>query len=147
MVGELRVADIFCVALLDEQQYLIYRVVASYLTFVSFINVLFNTSSWNCHQQCSVPCANILHWANVCFSAHAISQPRRLWTHNQRNVSTGLGMLQVRKNVISLLKCSGSSAHLRTLEGTQVTRESARFDNNDSESKSQVGLLKFPEEN
>jgi len=45
MVGELRVADIFCVALLDEQQYLIYRVVASYLTFVSFINVLFNTSS------------------------------------------------------------------------------------------------------
>jgi len=28
-----------------------------------------------------------------------------------------------------------------------VTRESARFDNNDSEPKSQVRLLKFPEEN
>ena len=49
-------------------------------------------------------------------------------------------MLQVRKNVISLRKCSGGSAHLRTLEGTQVTRESARFDNNDSEPKSQVSL-------
>jgi len=48
------------------------------------------------------------------------------------------GMLQVRKNEISLRKCFGSSAHLRTLEGTLVTRESARFDNNDSEPKSQV---------
>jgi len=28
-----------------------------------------------------------------------------------------------------------------------VTRESVRFDNNDSESKSQVRVLKFPEEN
>jgi len=33
------------------------------------------------------------------------------------------GLLQVRKNEISLPKCSGSSAHLRTLEGTLVTRE------------------------
>ena len=48
------------------------------------------------------------------------------------------GMLQVRKNEISLRECSGSSAHLRTLEGTLVARESARFDNNDSEPKSQV---------
>jgi len=51
------------------------------------------------------------------------------------------GMLQVRKNEISLRKCSGSSAHLRILEGTLVTRESARFDSNDSEPKSQVRLL------
>jgi len=51
------------------------------------------------------------------------------------------GMLQVRKNEISLRKCSGTSAHLRTLGGTLVTRKSARFDNNDSEPKSQVGLL------
>jgi len=29
---------------------------------------------------------------------------------------------------------------------TSVTRESARFDNNDSEPKAQVRLLKFPEE-
>jgi len=42
------------------------------------------------------------------------------------------GMLQVRNNEISLRKCSGGSAQLRTLEGTLVTRESARFDNNDS---------------
>jgi len=48
------------------------------------------------------------------------------------------GMLQVRKNEISLRKCSGSSAHLRILEGTLVTRESARFNNNDSEPESQV---------
>jgi len=59
------------------------------------------------------------------------------------------GMLQVHKNAISLRKCSGGSAQLLTLEGTLVTRESARFDNNhyDSEPKSQVRLLKFPEEN
>jgi len=57
-------------------------------------------------------------------------------------------MLYVRKNEISLLKCSGGSAQLRTLEETLVvTKESARCDNNDSEPKSQVRLLKFPEEN
>ena len=50
-------------------------------------------------------------------------------------------MLQVRKNKISLRKYSGGSAHLRILEETLVTRESARFDNNDSEPKSQVRLL------
>jgi len=43
---------------------------------------------------------------------------------------------------ISLRKCSGGSADLRTSEGTLVTRESARFDK-DIETKSQVGLLKF----
>ena len=32
---------------------------------------------------------------------------------------------------------------VRTLEGTLVTRESARFDNNDSEPKSLVSLLKL----
>jgi len=50
------------------------------------------------------------------------------------------GMLQVRKNEISLRKCSGGSAHLRTLERALVTSEPARFDNNhyDSEPKSQV---------
>jgi len=51
------------------------------------------------------------------------------------------GILQVRKNEISLRKYSGGTAHLRTLEGTLVTKESARFDNNDSEPKSQVRLL------
>ena len=49
-------------------------------------------------------------------------------------------MLQVRKNEISLRKCSGSSANLRTLEGRLVTRESARFYNN-SESSSLSGVL------
>jgi len=47
----------------------------------------------------------------------------------------------VRENEILLRKCSGGSAHLRTLEGTLVTRESARFDNNHSEPKSQVRQL------
>jgi len=48
------------------------------------------------------------------------------------------GMLQVRKNEISLRKCSGGSAQLCTLEGTLASRELARFDNNDSKPKSQV---------
>ena len=52
-----------------------------------------------------------------------------------------LEILQVRKNEISLRKCSVGSAQLRTLEETLVTRESVRFDNNDSEPKSQVSLL------
>jgi len=56
-------------------------------------------------------------------------------------------MLQVRKNEISLRKCSGGSTQLRRSEETLVTRESERFDNNDSEPKSQVSLHKFPEEN
>ena len=46
------------------------------------------------------------------------------------------GMLQVGKNEISLRKCSGSSLHLRSCapsKDTLVTRESARFDINDSE--------------
>jgi len=57
------------------------------------------------------------------------------------------GMLQVCKNEISLRECSGSFAQLRTSEGALVNRESTRFDNNDSEPKSQVSLLKLPEEN
>ena len=57
------------------------------------------------------------------------------------------GILQVRKNEISLRKCSGGSTQLRRSEETLVTRESERFDNNDSEPKSQVSLHKFPEEN
>ena len=36
---------------------------------------------------------------------------------------------------------------LRISEGTLVTKESARFDDNDCEPKSQVRPLKFPEEN
>ena len=50
-------------------------------------------------------------------------------------------MLQVCQNKISLRKYSGGSAHLRTLEETLVIKDSARFDNNDSEPKSQVRLL------
>jgi len=56
-------------------------------------------------------------------------------------------MLQVRKNEISLRNCSGGSGRLRSLEGTLVTRESTLFGNNGSEPKSQVRLLKLPEEN
>ena len=103
------------------------------------------------HQQC--PCKKILYFANVCFSAHAIqnhvdTQSVKRFKRAVRFVyDIKSGMLQVRKNETSLRKCSGGSAHLRTSEGTLVTRESARFDNNDSEPKSQVRLLKFPEEN
>jgi len=43
-------------------------------------------------------------------------------------------------------KCPGGSAQLRTL-GESWPPESPRFDNNDSEPKSQVRLLKLPEEN
>jgi len=50
------------------------------------------------------------------------------------------GMLQVHKNEISLRKCSGAFAQLRTSEGTVVIRESARHDN-DCEPKSHVRLL------
>ena len=61
------------------------------------------------------------------------------------------GMLQVRTNEYSLRKCSGSSAHLRILEGASVARESVQFDNNDSESKYfflslSVALIIFPKE-
>jgi len=45
----------------------------------------------------------------------------------------------------SLRKCSGGCADFRTLEGTLVTKGTARFDNNDCELKSQFRLLKFPE--
>jgi len=45
------------------------------------------------------------------------------------------GMLQVRKNEISLRRCSGCSAQLCALEGTLVTRVSAWFDKNDTEPK------------
>jgi len=75
-----------------------------------------------------------------------------MYTHNQLNASKGLcdvytscdikfGMLQVRKNEISLRKCSDGSAQLCALEGTVVTRESARFDKNDTEPKSKLGYV------
>jgi len=51
------------------------------------------------------------------------------------------GMLQVRKNEISLRKCSGGFAQLCALEGTLVTRESARFDKNDTEPKLKLGYF------
>jgi len=52
----------------------------------------------------SVPCKKILHWTNVCFSAHAIPQLRRntkvkrferamRWIYDMK-----FWMLQVRKN-------------------------------------------------
>jgi len=52
------------------------------------------------------------------------------------------GMLQVRKNEISLHKCRGSSVHLHTSEGTLVTRESAQVESG-IEPKSQC-LATFP---
>ena len=76
------------------------------------------------------------------FHNHEDTQPVKSFERTMRCIyDIKFGMLQVRKNEISLRECSGSSAHLRTLKGTLVTRESARFDNKDSESKSQVRLL------
>ena len=76
------------------------------------------------------------------FHNHVDTQPVKRFDRAMRYVChIKFGMLQVRKNEISLRKCSGSSAHLRTSEGTLVTTESARFDNNDTEPKSQVRLL------
>ena len=76
------------------------------------------------------------------FHNHADTQPVKRFERSMRCIyDIKFGMLQVLKNEISLRKCSAGSAHLRTSEGTLVTRQSARFDNNDSEPKSQVRLL------
>jgi len=89
----------------------------------------------------SVPVRTQLH-------DHVDTQPVKRIERSMRCIyDIKFGMLQVHKNEISLRKCSGSSAQLRTFEGTlMVAKESARFHNNDSEPKSQVRLLKFPEE-
>jgi len=76
------------------------------------------------------------------FHNHVDTQPVKRFDRAMRQIyDIKFEKLQVRKNDISLRKCSDSSAHLRTSEGILVTRESARFDNNDSEPKSQVRLL------
>jgi len=85
--------------------------------------------AWFCNVCCgiSVPYKKISHWANVCFSAHAIARP--LQTHNQWSVSSvtramrfiydiKFGMLQVRENEMLLRNWSGGTAHMRTLEGS-----------------------------
>jgi len=42
---------------------------------------------WNCFYfsiwRNSVPSKKILHWANVCFSAHAVAQPCRRHTNSE----------------------------------------------------------------
>jgi len=82
------------------------------------------------------------------FHNHVDTQPVKRFDRAMRCIyNIKFGMLQVRKNEIPLRKCSGGSALLRTSQGTLVTRESARFDNNDSEPKSQVSLRKSPEKN
>ena len=79
------------------------------------------------------------------FNKHVHTQPVKRFERAIYHIK--FGMLQVRKNEVSLRKCPGGSAQLRTSEGTLVTRVSARFDNNDSEPKSQASLLKSAEEN
>ena len=51
----------------------------------------------------SVRCKKVLQWANICFSAHAISQT--IWTHNRWNVSTGLCDLYTISN-LECCKCA-----------------------------------------
>ena len=78
------------------------------------------------------------------FHCHVDTQPVKRFARAMRCIhDIKVGMLQVRTNEISLRKCSGGSAHLRTLEGTLVTSGSARFDNNNSEPKSHVRLLSY----
>jgi len=78
------------------------------------------------------------------FHNHVDTQPVKRFDRAMRQIcDIKFGMLQVRKNEISLRKLSAGSAHLRTSEGTLITRESARFDNNDSEPKSQVSYFFF----
>ena len=82
------------------------------------------------------------------FHNHVDTQPVKRFGRAMRCIcDIKFGMLQVRKNEISLRKRSGGSPQLRTWGETLVTRESARFDNNDNEPKSQVSLHKFREEN
>jgi len=67
------------------------------------------------------------------FHNHVGTQPVKRFEKAVRCIyDIKFGMLQVRKNEISLCECSGSSAHLH-IKGTLVTREPARFENNDSE--------------
>ena len=101
----------------------------------------------------SVPCKKILHRANICVSAHAISQPCRHTTSETFRKVYAMYIRYQIWNVASAQECDFTAqmlcwfcavVHLR---GTQVTRESARFDDNHSEPKSQFRLFKFPEEN
>jgi len=56
------------------------------------------------------------------FHNHVDTQPEKCFDRSMRCLyDIKFGMLQVRKNDISLRKFSGSSAHLRTLEATLVT--------------------------
>ena len=63
------------------------------------------------------------------FNNHVDTQLVKRFKRVMRHIyDIKFGMLQVRKNEISLQKCSGGSAQLRTLKETLITRESARFD-------------------
>jgi len=56
------------------------------------------------------------------FHKHADTQPVKRFDRTMRYIcDIKFGMLQVRKNEISLHKCSGGSAQLRSLEGALVT--------------------------
>jgi len=101
----------------------------------------------------SVPVRTFWHWANVCFSAHAISQPCRHTTSETfrkgyakyiRYQILYVASAQEWDFTAQMLCWFCAVAHPR---GTLVTRESGRFGNNDIEPKSQVSLLKAPEEN
>ena len=57
------------------------------------------------------------------FHNHVDTQPVKRFDRAMRCIcDIKFEMLQVRKNEISLRKCSGGSAHLRTSEGTLVKR-------------------------
>jgi len=91
------------------------------------------------------------------FNNHVDTQPVKRFESAMRYIyDIKFGMLQVRKNEISLRKCSGGSAdravvHLRGNTSYQgvcaMITVAVTLDNSGSDPKSQDTLHKFPEEN
>jgi len=83
-----------------------------------------HTQLWRVQPSRSVfPLRKLKHWADVCFSVHAIAQPCRLTTNEVFQVVKGpsdiysrfkSGMLRVRENEILLRKWSGGTTHFRS---------------------------------
>jgi len=82
------------------------------------------------------PCKKVLHWANVCFSAHAISQPCRYTTSATfrkgyamytRYQIWNVASAQEWDFTVRMLWGFCAFTQLRTLKGTLVTRDSPRF--------------------
>jgi len=97
----------------------------------------------------SVPCKKILRWANVCFSTHSISQLCRHTTGETFPKAFAMYTIwnfECCKCARMRFNCANGLVVPRRECWSLVTKESARFDNNDSEPKSKVRLT-VPKEN